>query len=270
MKSNRIKRSEIKEKVLDVSCGLLATAIDITLFAFFQSCNLLIEGLKGRSVGIATSRATEASIDEVMNCGIDKETVKKTLWKVVHKGLVKRNSQNKNLLQITNQGLLRLKKILPVYFKERKWDKHLYIITYDIPEKLSGKRQLLRDNLRKMGAGMLQASVWITPYNPKNILREIIEKEDIPGSVIVSDLGEDGNIGEQDIDDLVDKVYELQKINERYLDFIANIRKKKFSKSQAYFSFLSILKEDPQLPFEILPFNWAGDKALGYLEEYTS
>lgn len=263
MPISKIKKDEVKEKIKDLSCGLLATAIDFALFQFFLDFNLLMEGYGSPAV----NRAIDKTIEEVLTCGIDKESIKKALWKACHRGFIKRKSENKNLIQITQQGLTKLKKLLPLYRDKRIWDKHLYLITYDIPENDSGKRQSLRENLKQLGCGMLQASVWITPYNPKEILKDLVLQYHIPGSIIVSDLGQDGSIGEEDLDDLLSRVYNLDNLNERYKVFIQELKLDKLNKTQAYFQYLFILRDDPQLPFEILPYNWLGDKTYRYLQE---
>lgn len=267
MKISKIKRDEIREKAVNLTCGILATAIDVSLFAVCQDYNLLKEGMGPKNIGGAIGRATEISIEEVLDLGIDRETIKKAIWKATHQGFIKRKSENKRFFQITKEGLSRLRSLLPVYRRERPWDQHLYLVTYDVPEKESVKRLILREHLKKLGCGMLQASVWLTPYSPKEVLREVINQHHISGSIIVSDLGKDGNIGEEDLDDLLSRVYQLENLNERYGAFIQDLKENKLSKTQAFFQYLSILKDDPQLPFEILPYNWLGDKAYQYLEE---
>lgn len=264
MKAGKISREEIKEKVVNSSCGILATAIDVALYVIFQQGNLLAEGYGSR----AAHRAVEKSVDEVLNYGISGETIKKAIWKAIHRGYIKRNSADKRILEITSEGKSRLGLLLPVYRKERPWDKRLFLITYDIPEKASNKRRVLREFLRKTGCGMLQASVWLSLYNPKTALKELVAGHHLPGSIIISDLGKDGSVGEEDLDDLMVKIFHLQSLNSRYDTFIHQLKQEKLGKTQINFRYLAILKDDPQLPFEILPYDWLGDKAYRYLQEY--
>ena len=51
-------------------------------------------------------------------------------------------------------------------------------------------RNCFRDRLRKLGCGMLQASVWITLYDPHEILRKIIRYDHLESEVLVSSRGE--------------------------------------------------------------------------------
>lgn len=262
-KFKKLRREEIWEKISDLSSGVLATGIDLVLFFIFQGINLGEYGYGS----IAARRATESSIDDVLACGIDKETIKKAIWKATHRKLIKRPKRDERLFEITREGIERLKSLFPEYQSKRAWDSHFYLVTYDIPEKRHRDRDLLREYLRKIGCGMLQASVWLTPYNPQQILKKFIEENNLPGTIIVSDIGKDGSVGDEDLDDLVSRVYHLGEINGRYENFIGELREGTLNKVRAHFYFLSILKDDPQLPFEILPYNWLGDKAYKLVKE---
>jgi len=259
----KVKKEEVWGKIGDLSCGVIATGIDLVLFFVFQEINLGEYGYGS----IAARKATQTSVDDVLSCGIDKEFVKKAIWKAIHRKWIRRNPENKNLLKITQEGIERLKSLIPDYEDLRTWDGHFYLLTYDIPEKQHEDRDLLREYLRRIGCGMLQASVWLTPYNPKKIVKKFIEENNLSGTIIVSDIGKEGSIGEEDLDDLVNRVYHLNDLNDRYGRLIEEAREGTFDKTQIHFRFLSILKDDPQLPFEILPYNWLGDKAYQLVKE---
>ena len=64
-----------------------------------------------------------------------------------------------------------------------------------------------------------------------------------------------------DVNELIDRVYKLSNLNSRYEDFIEKALKGYCLTSQLKFLYLSILEDDPQLPFQILPEWWLGDKA---------
>src|SRR3989337_1644773 len=100
--------------------------------------------------------------------------------------------------EITKEGRKRLRRLIPRYDEKRVWDGRMHLVTYDIPERRYSDRQLLRMYLKKIGCGRLQDSVWITPYNPVDIIRAFVEKHDLAGTVIVSDMGDGGAIGEED------------------------------------------------------------------------
>lgn len=255
------KRKQIRNKIVDLTCGLLAATTDLFLFCLFQSLNV---GKHGRS-SAGIERSIEDSIDEVTSLGINKETVKKAIWNLTHRKLIKK--EDKNTVEITREGINKLSKVIPFYREKRLWNGHFYLVIYDIDEKKRRARRTLREYLKKLGCGLLQDSVWLTPYNPRDILKNFIKENSLSGSIIVSDIGKDGSIGDEKLEELIKRVYKLDEINERYKSFILEMKKNKYDKNQAYFHFLSILKDDPQLPFEILPGDWKGDEAYKLLKE---
>ena len=257
-------KEEIREKIVDLSCGVLASVIDFVLFALLYGAEAAGAGYSSPKV----ARAAERAFDQLERLAIDKETIKRAIWKATHKGLIRRQrKKDKTFWRITRAGKKRLSSLLPQYDEKRVWDGRIYLITYDIPEKRANDRDLLREFLKKIGCGMLQASVWLTPYNPKELLREFIEKRKLSGTVIISDIGKDGSVGEEDLDDLIRRVYNLDQLNDRYEDFIYQVKNRRLDKSQIAFQFLSILSGDPQLPFELLPYNWQGKKAYQLFKE---
>lgn len=168
--------------------------------------------------------------------------------------------------EITVEGKRRLQASMPVYDQKRVWDGRMHVITYDIPETKKKERDLLREYLRRIGCAKLQASVWLTPYNPIDTLRSYIGEKDLAGTIIVSDLGRDASIGEEDLHELIVRIYGLEEINSRYKEWLQHHERR--LDSRALISYLAILKDDPQLPFDLLPAWWRGDKAYGRLEPY--
>jgi DNA-binding transcriptional regulator PaaX len=135
----------------------------------------------------------------------------------------------------------------------------MHVITYDIPEKQSNDRKKLRQYLRIIGCGLLQESVWITPYNPIDILRNFIKDKQLNGNIIiVSDIGKDGSIGEEDLHAMIIRVYRLEEINKRYEFWLKD---NNHIDHGSMIEYLFILKDDPQLPFALLPSWWKGDSA---------
>lgn len=164
------------------------------------------------------------------------------------------------LPEITKEGKQRLQEMLPMYDRVRAWDGRLHTVTYDIPEKKHKTRDLLRSHLRRLGCAKLQESVWLTPYNPIDTLRSFIQEQHIEGTVIVSDLGTDASVGEETMDGLITRLYSLESLNERYRVWLDGFSKQSMN-FEAYVRYMAILKDDPQLPFPLLPKWWKGDKA---------
>lgn len=170
--------------------------------------------------------------------------------------------------KITIAGKKRLRSLLPSYDLVRRWDQKLYLIVYDIPEKKKMARETLRDYLKKIGCGMLQNSVWITPYDPREVLRKFVLGQRLVGQVLVADLSRGNRIGGESWEELLARVYDLPTLNTRYKEFLTRYSKVREPSSWMVIDFLTILKDDPQLPFVLLPKNWLGDKAYKFYKSH--
>ncbi|PIV38726.1 MAG: hypothetical protein COS30_00530 [Candidatus Portnoybacteria bacterium CG02_land_8_20_14_3_00_45_8] len=240
-----------KRKISELSWNLTFRMTDLVLVTLFLGLNLA-----------APSKHTGkflAKLFEKIHQAIDEEKIKQVFYQLKQQGLIDYASRLWQKPLITDQGRKRLKGILPRYDELRAWDSRLYLITYDIPEKIKFQRDKLRYFLKQIGCGLLQESVWVTPYNPKKLLKEYVSENDLSGLVLVSDLGRDGQIGEENIRSLAGTIFRLEDLNRRYREFINHWLGKKPAPDTVG-SFFSILKDDPQLPFELLPDDWAGEQ----------
>jgi DNA-binding transcriptional regulator PaaX len=251
-------KSELKEVVFQVSEGILERLTDFLLWYFF---------LVGASVGKNTRNSYQAFIEADKALGeINYQSFKRALDRL-RKGNFLSFQKKRNCLEIeiSKQGRERLLATVPSYQEKRIWDKKLYLITYDIPEKKSRDRDALRYFLRKIGCEILQESVWITPYNPSEILADFVKERRLEETILVSDLGLEGTIGGEDIKSLVRRIYKLDSLNSRYREFIEKYSGGNFPKTAISFAFYNILADDPQVPFETLPEGWLGEKAYNLL-----
>jgi len=254
-----MKNKDLQKEILKISEGVVSTAMDITLLLTFYGLEATMK--PPTSKGVWQARGTAFEDLEQINY----DTIKNALYRLKNKGLIQYTRETITHPQITKQGLKRLKSTIPVYDKKRVWDEKIYLVTYDIPEERKSDREMLRYYLKKIGCGMLQNSVWVTPYKPRDVLETFIERNDLKGAVIISAVGDKENVGEETLTELVARVYDLEDLDGRYFDFNKKYyRFKKFKpemKSQVIFDFLSILRDDPQLPFKLLPADWPGTKA---------
>lgn len=251
-----MRTKKAKKIALQLTEGLLRNTTDVVLYTFFLIC--ASAGKSKTSVGAhqSFSEAQDALKD------FNYDAIKRTLAQLKQQGLLTyKRRYLKETIAITQEGKARLKKLLPVYHKHRTWDHRMYLVTYDIPESRRYNREILRHYLKRIGAAMLQESVWITPYNPRETLRSFLEEQELSEVVIVSDLGKDAIIGEIDLLTLVQQLYHLDKLNERYESFIEMYDDGKHSNLSGSSFYLSILHDDPQLPFPLLPKDWPGEEA---------
>lgn len=260
-----MKKSEITKLTLKASEGLLSTVTNLTLFTFYLVCESV--GTSRSSYGVSlTFDAAWEDLDK-----FNYETIKNALVRLKQKNLV--TYQKKTLektLQITKEGQKRLKEILPSYKTERTWDGKIYLITYDISENNKNDRDMLRNYLVRLGAGQLQQSVYLIPYNPRLVLDNFIKERNLEAGVIISDLGKDAVIGKETLENLIRRIYQLDLVKKRYQEFIEKYKEGQAKPNEVAFSFLSAVQKDPQLPFELLPKDWPSDRAYKIYKKYLS
>ncbi len=262
-----MRNKKLIKTLLDASEGLVATATDLVLFL-----TILPFSMGGAYTHGEVSRRTE-DVSKFIGEDFNYRTIKNTIGKLVAAGLVTKHTKRNALdIAITKLGRERIDAIIPHYHEDRPWDGHLYLVSYDVPAKPKTKRDKLREYLRRIGARLLQESLWLTPYNPRDIVDDFVMENEIGGSLLVSKLGTDGAIGSEKLLDLISRVYGLDALNKRYDDFLDTWKGK--WKSGSLFGvatdYLSILKQDPQLPFPLLPRDFLGEKANRLYQSFTN
>jgi len=248
-----VAETKLKDKVLKASEGVVSYLTDFLLFMICYGVELSTAGYDSRAVGRAYARAVSETL------GVKEGATLRNLEALKRRGYI-RYSRGKSNVGITKMGERRLQRVVPVYEKRRNWDNRLYLITYDIPEDKKVIRNYLRDHLKALGCGMLQASVWITPYDPREVLRKFIRYNRLEENVLISYAGKDSNIAGTDFKELLRRVYHLDELNKRYEEFLKSPLEN-WPRYHVATAFYSILKDDPQLPFTLLPNNWKGDEA---------
>lgn len=244
-----------------VTYGVCGSIIDLLIWQV---------ALVGASFGKYGSRGVNQAFseaDEILE-NFNHHTLSVIWHQLTKKRLITyQKRQNLYSPEITKFGKKRLQETFPEYHKNRPWDKRIYLITYDIPESDHKKRDRFRIFLKRIGTKLLQESTFLTPYNPRQLINEFVNKSRVPGTIIVSDVGSDGGVGETSIQNLLVKLYSLEKLNDRYEEFIKKGQLKEARLRYLLFEYLSILKDDPQLPFELLPKDWLGEKAYSLYEK---
>lgn len=191
---------------------------------------------------------------------------KRRFYYLRKKGLIQTVSDKVSEYRLTRAGRERLAQIFPTYLSSRPWDGKIYLITYDISEERSKDRDLLRERLRRLGCAMFQYSVWVSAYDPRKILRAWAQERNLTGSVVVSDVGEDGSIAGQTIPELIQKLYDLGTVDAGYRDFIQQYQHTsdptEVDQWQLNLDWSTCVERDPQLPFELLPKNFSGNQAF--------
>lgn len=243
-------------KVFKITEGVLSRITDLTLFVIFYQFELGLGNAKTRGGVQRAAERTSTLLEEV-----NYKSIKRALLELRRRGLIKVVKSSLLEPEITALGKRRIKEIIPQYHRRRPWDGNIYLVIYDIPVIQNNERNTLRMFLQKMGCGLLQESIWITPYNPTQIIREFADSRGLGGTILVSVLGKEGSIGGMSLEQLIESVYHLAELNEEYGEFLS-LCQQGVSKEEVIFKYLSVLDGDPQLPFELLPEDWLGNEAF--------
>lgn len=190
----------------------------------------------------------------------------------------------KPYFRLTSQGKKKIERDFPLLSLQRKkWDKKWRIVIFDIAEAFRKRRDILREKLEELGLGMLQRSVWITPYDIAQDFREFIENQKLGDFVYVMEVS---HLLAGDPKALTSKVWRLEEINQTYKELLDEIEKLKQAyeklhdrakkrkpkstkvmeakyekkKREIKNEFLQVLITDPCLPFELLPGDWLGEE----------
>lgn len=252
--NGKLKTKQLSREALHVAEGLFANAVDIGLWISVYAAEISLP----QSVSGQTWRASRAA-DRFLDA-INYEVIKHAFQTAKKRGWVRATSRNA-LPEITIEGKRRLLSTIPMYDERRIWDGRIHLVTYDIPESKRNDRWRLREYLIKIGCGKLQDSVWLTPYNPVDTLRRFIEERNLTGNIIISDIGKDGSLGEEDLHAMIARLYKLDAINKQYITWLSAVSDNGTVDHLALIQYLAILKVDPQIPFSLLPSWWIGDEA---------
>jgi phenylacetic acid degradation operon negative regulatory protein len=240
----------IAKKVMKITEGMFSSLIDLVLWNIFY----LYEASPFRYSSQLSKADFLASQDLAK---FNSQTLKKAIYRAKSRGWIKED------LTLTKEGKERLESFLPHYFGKREWDGNWYLVSYDILEKRRMIRNILRDNLKRLGFGKLHASLWICPFNFLGEVEKLIKDYYLSPFLI---LAVSNKLGREESKYLANRVWKLDKINERYKKLLE--KAKDTNLRDLIFEYLNILEEDPQLPKELLPEDWLGEKAYLTFKKY--
>jgi DNA-binding transcriptional regulator PaaX len=167
-------------------------------------------------------------------------------------------------LRITGAGKKKLVRDFPIFsLRPKRWDKIWRIIFYDIPEKQHPSRERLEKKLEELGFGMVQESVYISPFDVVEDLWEFLIGQGLEDYVFISEAKQ---LHSKNTKDLVNRIWRLEKINDRYISLYQKISHKE-KLNEIFAEYEEILKDDPCLPSDLLPEDWMGEKVHQEIKE---
>lgn len=249
-------RQKLAAAVRRASFGWLGTLTDVSLVSLY----LLVAGGSAHPGNINRIYATAGKLFSSLQTKRWQKSLQRSLYNLAESGLIENR-------QITNKGFARLKQLIPTYIEDRPWNGWLYLTVYDIPENLCRSRKKLSNLMKQLSFGCLQKSVWVSFEDPEPFLADLIEWDELEDFVVTVKSRVSPRI-RKGLIPLLAKAFKLDNLNLHYRAFINLVKDGKTAPEDLAVRYLAVLKDDPQLPFRLLPKDWLGDKAYNvYLKQ---
>jgi phenylacetic acid degradation operon negative regulatory protein len=248
----------------------------------------LIFTLYGDYIRHRGGEAWTGSLIELLGLlGMSEQAVRSALSRMSRKGWLKgRRVGNKSFYSLTPKSIKLLEEGAQRIFQPRadEWDGKWCLLTYSIPEKKRSLRNKLREKLTWLGYAPLNHATWISPRILRPKLEGLLDSLKIRDYVEIFYAEHSGDSSNRE---LVARCWNLEELNRIYADFIAryepllNEHKTSLTEgdglepSECFVQRFMLVHEyrsfpyvDPNLPAELLPDDWLGDKAIQLFREY--
>lgn len=245
--------------VNEFTFGWLGSVADLSLVLLSITCELNRAAFTHRK---STSKILEDAgrMFKALRSARLQRSLRSGLYQIADKGY-------RDQWKITDKGYEQLRHLVPKYLTERTWDGSFYLIVFDIPENLKRSRQKLRKTLADTGCGMLQESVWMSIGDPELAIADIREWDELEDYILILKTDRDHSRTSAQLLPLVAQAFKLTPLNLRYRGFLDRVRTGDQTPMELALLYLGILKDDPQLPFDLLSKSWAGDAAFRTYKE---
>lgn len=246
------------DAVNKVSYGVCKNLTNFLLYSFF---------LTASSIGKQGSRGVYESFretDEILE-KINYDTITAALRFLLRQSKIIKD--NNGTLRLSPQTYRKLEEEAKLYQKKRIWNGKIYLVLYDIPTHANKMRSLLRQFLKEFGAASLEDSVYICLYNLRSSLKEFINSHKIPGVILVTEMTEGSSIGDEPLKQLINRVYQTDKLNQDYYYLWQEIKGRNKLFTKYLFRFMYLNKSDPKLPLQFLPKPWYGSLVEEFLQK---
>jgi len=212
--------------------------------------------------------------------GLSSQAVRSTLSRLSRKGwLQSRKAGRYSFYSLTPKCVQLLEEGEQRIFHPRSdpWDGRWHLLIYSIPESKRHLRRRLRTRLRWLGFGMLNHAIWISPRDARQEVRQLADAFGLRPYVELF-VAQSPTFARDE--EIVTRCWELQGLNAYYAGFIDRnqpvlrhyrdlLAAEDTVQPQACFVQRSKLIDDyrsspyvdPNLPPELLPEDWLGERA---------
>ncbi len=219
--------------------------------------------------------------------GLSSQAVRSTLSRISRKGWLKGRKAGRNsfysltpqCIKLLEDGAVRI--LQP---RHDPWDGQWHLLTYSIPESKRHLRRRLRQQLVWLGFGSLNHATWISPRDLRAEVEQVVESLRVTPYV---ELFSGGQLAFSSDEEIVTRGWDLEGLNEYYATFIdryeplfcecqARLETGDSPESQECFrqrfmlvhEYRSSPYVDPNLPAELLPADWLGERATLLFQQY--
>lgn len=179
------------------------------------------------------------------------------LAKLKNQGCILKEKKDDDIYyKITDKGEKSIDKLLKPLKQTGKWDGRWRLVMFNIPEAKRNLRDRIRRSLVKLGMGILQPSVWISPNDIKDEIEETKKKLNLENTLkyfeVTRNTSLDRTILEKswNLPELEDEYRQFNFKSERILRNIDNDRPSRYTAKKLIFEYALILQKDPIIPWE--------------------
>lgn len=212
------------------------------------------------------------NLQNVLDLSFNKKT-KASLSSLLKEKMIEKG-EVENEYKLTDAGFNELCLKFPFFrFLKTDWDGKWRIISYEIPESKREIRDRLRREMQGWGLGPWHRSFWLTPHPVLERLKElVVGKEE---EKYIQAFSADHSFGENK--SMIEKVWMIKELDKRYREMFKkwhDILAKDGDKVDKFLlvisEYVSILRDDPGLPKQLVGEQWIGFEANNIFKEIRS
>jgi phenylacetic acid degradation operon negative regulatory protein len=219
--------------------------------------------------------------------GLSRQAVRSTLSRMSRKGWLKsRRISRYSFYSLTPKCVELLEEGARRIFQPRcdKWDGRWHLLTYSIPETKRQLRRKLRRRLLWLGFGTLNQATWISPRDLRAEVEQIADTLKLHPYIEFFTAKHRGFTSNKEI---VSRCWDLDQLNHYYAELIkrygpffeeyqARLKdRERLEPQECFIQRFMLIHEyrsspyvDPNLPLELLPNDWLGERAAQLFHQY--
>ena len=221
--------------------------------------------------------------------GLSEQAVRSTLSRMSRKGWLESHRTSRySFYSLTPKCLQLLEEGAQRIFQPRHdpWDGRWHLVSYSIPESKRHLRRRLRRRLVWLGFGALNQATWISP---RDLRAEVEQAVNALGVRSYVELFTAEHLAFATDDEIVARCWDLERLNDYYAAFIARydppsrdcqsrlMAGNSLEPQVCFVQRFMLIHEyrsspylDPNLPPELLPGDWLGERAAQLFQQYHS